>query len=422
MREESTIAFIVVIAAYLIGAIPFGFLIAKTKGVDLFRVGSGNIGATNVGRVVGRRFGVLVFILDFLKGALPIALAPEILHNLVAGTGPSRRSVDLLRVCVAAATLLGHLFPIYLQFRGGKGVATGAGAMFVLAPGPASIALLLWLATLSASRVVSLASIVAAITLALSRLLGYADPLAPDRFIVTCFCLAAAAIVIVKHQSNIGRLLRGMEPKLEVRPALGSLQRSMHLLALGLWLGSAFGNILSAPTIFATFKDVAKSLPSDRTAYITINEHLDDTKKEQLGNALAGAAVGPIFPLLFVLHAVCGTIALITALGWWDSVGRVNHWRVTIIAFALACVAVGWPVSQQVSALRLARFSMDKAIADAAKVDFAACHLASLGLSLLALLLAAIAMMLAANLPRGEERAVGAGISGEPSSLSCRVP
>src|SRR5260370_28616342 len=117
------------LAAYFIGAIPFGYLVARSRGVDIMRQGSGNIGATNVGRVLGRGYGILVFVLDFLKGALPVVGAKAVAPD---GLLPP----DSLPVAAGVAAFLGHLFPIYLRFRGGKGVATGAGAVAVVAAGP----------------------------------------------------------------------------------------------------------------------------------------------------------------------------------------------------------------------------------------------------------------------------------------------
>src|SRR6266852_4551303 len=120
------------LAAYFIGAIPFGYLIARSRGVDIFRQGSGNIGATNVGRVLGPAFGIVVFVLDFAKGAVPVAVAAW-----TAGRLDSGLPRDSLEVTAGLAAFLGHLFPVYLRFRGGKGVATGAGVMMVLVPIPA---------------------------------------------------------------------------------------------------------------------------------------------------------------------------------------------------------------------------------------------------------------------------------------------
>src|SRR5262245_54563182 len=126
-----------ILLSYLVGAIPFGYLIARSRGVDIFHAGSGNIGATNVGRVLGRRFGILVFVLDFLKGAVPVALMSW-----------WQGSRDGAAVAAGLAAFVGHMFPIYLGFRGGKGVATGTGVVAVLLPGPAVGAVLVWVTVL----------------------------------------------------------------------------------------------------------------------------------------------------------------------------------------------------------------------------------------------------------------------------------
>src|SRR6516162_509405 len=148
---------ITALLSYFIGAVPFGYLIARWRGVNILKQGSGNIGATNVGRVLGRRFGILVFLLDFAKGAVPALLAKG-----WATTHELELPRDSLAVAAAVAAFLGHLYPIYLRFRGGKGVATATGAVSVLLPGPALAAFLIWLAVVLASRYVSLASLAAA--------------------------------------------------------------------------------------------------------------------------------------------------------------------------------------------------------------------------------------------------------------------
>src|ERR1700737_4362332 len=141
------LAALTVFAGYGIGAIPFGYLIGRWRGVDIFQHGSGNIGATNVGRVLGKRFGILVFVLDFAKGAVPAALAlwvqqwPQDIPKVELGL-----LYKGLAVWTGLAAFLGHLFPIYIRFRGGKGVATGAGVVSVLVPIPALGALIVWLA------------------------------------------------------------------------------------------------------------------------------------------------------------------------------------------------------------------------------------------------------------------------------------
>ena len=139
-------AILTLLAAYLLGAIPFGFLLARWHGVDIFTQGSGNIGATNVGRVLGRKVGVLVFALDFTKGAGAVALA------IWVGAYFDDRlwSAGFVEVGAGMAAFLGHCFPIYLKFRGGKGIATGAGVVAVLLPMPMLVGLGVWIVVLCA--------------------------------------------------------------------------------------------------------------------------------------------------------------------------------------------------------------------------------------------------------------------------------
>src|SRR5947208_5009153 len=125
-RMDSTVlTLLTVLGAYLVGGVPFGYLVARWRGVDIFCAGSGNIGATNVGRILGRRFGILVFVLDFAKGALPVLAA----SLLPVGQDLTALPPGSAAVAAAVAAFLGHLFPIYLGLRGGKGVATGAGTV-----------------------------------------------------------------------------------------------------------------------------------------------------------------------------------------------------------------------------------------------------------------------------------------------------
>src|SRR5215472_4888386 len=196
--------------SYLAGAIPFGYLIARWRGVDILKQGSGNIGATNVGRVLGRPFGVLVFLLDFAKGALPAVLAKE-----WSATHEPELPADTLPVAAAVAAFLGHLFPVYLRFRGGKGVATAAGAVSVLLPGPALAALLIWLAVVLVSRYVSLASLTAAFILCVLRLVFTPQPWSADHWILTLFCLIAAGLIFLRHRANLFWLLHGNENRLK---------------------------------------------------------------------------------------------------------------------------------------------------------------------------------------------------------------
>jgi acyl-phosphate glycerol 3-phosphate acyltransferase len=200
---------LLVVLAYLVGSIPFGYLVARARGVDILRQGSGNIGATNVGRVLGRRWGILVFLLDFAKGALPVLLASWLPDPLVPSLPPHTTSV-----LVGVAAFLGHLFPLYLGFRGGKGVATGAGVVVVLVPVAALLAVLAWAVVLAASRYMSAASLTGAVVLCIVRLLPFFRPWDREEIVITVFCLVGALLVIVRHAANIRRLIQGTENRL----------------------------------------------------------------------------------------------------------------------------------------------------------------------------------------------------------------
>ncbi|HJZ89715.1 MAG TPA: glycerol-3-phosphate 1-O-acyltransferase PlsY [Gemmataceae bacterium] len=390
------VALLALVASYLVGAIPFGYLIARARGVDIFHAGSGNIGATNVGRVLGRKFGLLVFALDFAKGAGPVALT----SLLPADAHEALGLPDALRVGAALCTFLGHLFPIYLGFRGGKGVATGAGTVFVLVPGPAFLAILTWAAVVATTRTVSLGSIAAAAVLCAARLLSVSHPFDRDAVVITGFCLAGSTLMLAKHRANFRRLIQGNENRLEDKPMFGTLTRGIHVLALGTWFGAAvMFNFVAAPTIFEAFKDVVESAPSDRTAYQPLAPGASEEQRKQLASALAGAAVGPIFPKFFALEAVGGVLALVTALGWWKEPGRVHRLRAIITGLALGSVAIGWPISEKVSSLRVARFSPESG--DAARAAFAEWHLVSLALSFVTVVLAGVALVMAAKMPAG---------------------
>jgi acyl-phosphate glycerol 3-phosphate acyltransferase len=391
------------VLAYLVGALPFGYALGRLRGVNLFEAGSGNIGATNAARVLGRPFGAFVFVLDFLKGALPVAFAVPLAESLSPGASAAFGSPDVIRVGAAALAFLGHLFPIYLGFRGGKGVATGAGTIFVLVPGPAALAVLTWVVVLLASRIVSLSSLAAVTILVSARLVSTPAPFAPDRLPVTLYLVIGTGFVVLKHRANLRRLLVGTESRIGDFPMRDTILRGLHVLALGLWFGgAAFFNFGAATAIFASFKEVVNAGPSDRTAYVQIvPEGTSDAKKNELASALAGAAVGPVFPRYFTMQAVCGVIALATALSWWR-LGGVHKWRVVVIALAAATVAAGWPISEEVSRLRLERFSPDTSAAAAAKAAFGPWHLVSLFLSMVTVCLAGAALALAARLPEAK--------------------
>ena len=209
--------FIVPAAAYLIGAIPFGYLIGRLHGIDIRKVGSGNIGATNVTRTVGKVQGKICFFLDFFKGALPVALVNSVFTQDTAN----------LALAAGLAVILGHIFPIYLKFRGGKGVATAAGVALALAPYPLLCALLVWLVTFLTTRYVSLASIVAAAALpvAAALLLGLGLPTpVPLGASTLIFFTLIALLAILRHVSNIKRLLNGTESRFGNRAEKGKRQ------------------------------------------------------------------------------------------------------------------------------------------------------------------------------------------------------
>ncbi len=188
-------------AAYLLGSIPFGLLLTRLFGAgDVRKSGSGNIGATNVARVAGTLPGILTLLFDVAKGAAAVWLAGRV----------SNESATWMMIA-ALATLLGHCFPIWLKFRGGKGVATAAGAFLVLCPAALLGSVILFLLVAFFWRYISLASISAAASMPLLIYILWAQHAPPP--IVTFGALAAAGIIIYKHDGNIQRLVQGEEPK-----------------------------------------------------------------------------------------------------------------------------------------------------------------------------------------------------------------
>ena len=408
------------LGAYLVGGIPFGYLIARARGVDLFHQGSGNIGATNVGRVLGRRFGVLVFALDFAKGALPTLIALRL-----PGDVPAQE----LGVAAGLAAFLGHVFPIYLGFRGGKGVATGAGVVAVLLPGPFLGGLLTWVAVLCAAGYVSLASLMAAAALCLIRLGLDREPLAPDNSYGTVFCVLVAALVWLRHRGNLARLLQGRENRLKDSPAMQRLTRTVHVLALGLWFGmTVFFTFFVGLPLFGTYEELGQS--ANRPAWFPLTGQFQkkdadlDGPKEQ-GTRAAGRAVGAIFPWYFLLQGACGLLALGTAIGLSRAhPGRVHRIRAAILLVAVLTVLVGWPLELKVNALRAPRNeavdtflqsppqaeAQARTEALAAKREFGTWHLFSVLLNLGTVVLVTAGMALAAQLPGSESRPGGEGI------------
>jgi glycerol-3-phosphate acyltransferase PlsY len=195
--------------AYLLGAVPFGLLIGLARGVDIRKTGSGNIGATNVFRSVGRGWGALALTLDALKGLIPAALFPVC---LAATTDHSDVSLEA-RLLFGCLAVVGHNWPVYLRFRGGKGIATTGGALIGIAPAALGVGVLGWLAAFLATRFVSVASIVAAIVIPAAAWFLYGR----DSTLVPAVLTLLGVIAILRHRSNIGRLLKGQENRVDFR-------------------------------------------------------------------------------------------------------------------------------------------------------------------------------------------------------------
>jgi acyl-phosphate glycerol 3-phosphate acyltransferase len=204
-------AALAVLAAYLIGSIPFGYVIARAvKGIDIRTVGSGNLGATNVGRVLGRPYFFLVLALDLLKGFLPTLGFPPLVVWLTGGV-----PVDL-PVLVALAAILGHTFPIYLKFRGGKGVATSLGAVLALDPASCAVAVVVFGVVLVLSRYMSLASLIGGAGFAVAHFVIHPDPWSREHIAMSLFSVAVVALLVVRHRSNIGRIIAGTENRVNL--------------------------------------------------------------------------------------------------------------------------------------------------------------------------------------------------------------
>lgn len=205
--------------AYLCGSIPFGLIVGKIKGIDPRKSGSGNIGATNLGRLLGVQYFILVFILDLLKGALPCLAAGAIL-----GFHVDDRPTCLLWIAVAAAALFGHVFSIFLKFKGGKGVATSAGVMLGIYPYYTYAGLIgfaAFAAVFLITRYVSVASIVSAIVFPAAFIaIGlWQWPITGPLLPLLCFAILIPILIIYKHRGNLARLRAGTESRFVRKPA-----------------------------------------------------------------------------------------------------------------------------------------------------------------------------------------------------------
>lgn len=188
--------YLLVLFAYLLGSVPTGYILGSLAGVDVRKAGSGNVGATNVARVVGKRHGIFTLVMDIAKGFVPVIFAVNL------DLTPSATAL------VGIAAFLGHLYPVFLRFQGGKGVATALGVFLGVAPWTALILAVIFALVLWATRVVSLSSMVAAIFAPLVFWLFV------HSWILTGMSLFIAAMIVLRHRGNIQRLLSGTEPRL----------------------------------------------------------------------------------------------------------------------------------------------------------------------------------------------------------------
>ena len=196
---------IALLCSYLVGAIPFGLLFSRAVGKDVRLEGSGNIGATNVNRVLGKKLGILTLLCDVSKGFLPVYVASLLLP-------PSVNSDMIIALC-GLATVVGHMFPVYLGFKGGKGVATALGVFLYFSPLAILFALLLFVA------VVVMSGFVSAGSLAASALIPITMWYLGDSLPLILVSLVIAVLIWIKHSSNIGRLIRGEEQSWKTKGA-----------------------------------------------------------------------------------------------------------------------------------------------------------------------------------------------------------
>ena len=194
------------LVAYLLGSIPTGYLVAKARGVDIRTVGSGNIGATNAFRVLGKWLGVFVLLMDALKGWVAVQAGALVVSKLLPGA-----SLENLRITAGIAAILGHNFTCWLRFKGGKGIATSAGVLLALVPGALFIILSIFIILFIATRYVSLGSIAASFTLPFATWFTTHDPG------LTAVTGAMGALAILKHRKNIQRLLNGTENRIQFK-------------------------------------------------------------------------------------------------------------------------------------------------------------------------------------------------------------
>lgn len=191
---------------YLLGSIPTGFLVARARGVDIRTVGSGNIGATNAFRVLGKGWGIFVLLMDALKGWIAVQIGAHLVNQMFPGV-----ALDNLRITAGVAAILGHNFTCWLRFKGGKGIATSAGVLIALVPWALLIILSIFIILFVTTRYVSIGSIAASFMLPFATWFTTKDPR------LTVVTGAMGALAILKHRKNIQRLMNGTENRIQFK-------------------------------------------------------------------------------------------------------------------------------------------------------------------------------------------------------------
>jgi glycerol-3-phosphate acyltransferase PlsY len=204
---EIFVCVVIALAAYLLGSIPAGYLAGRARGIDIRKVGSGNIGATNAFRILGKTAGTLVLVADGLKGWMAVSLLPGIAAEF-CGVNLGAEPPEYLKIVAGLAVILGHNYTCWLRFKGGKGVATSAGVLAALVPAAFVASLITWILVCLLTRYVSVASIASALVL------PFATWLAHYGLMMICITTLMSALAIYKHKGNIARLMNGTENKI----------------------------------------------------------------------------------------------------------------------------------------------------------------------------------------------------------------
>lgn len=197
---------LIALLSYLMGSVPAGYIAGRFAGIDIRRVGSGNIGATNVLRVLGKPYGYAVFLFDFCKGVGAVRVSILIIN----AAHPGNQESELVGIMAGVLCVLGHTYPVWLGFKGGKGVATSVGVLFGLMPAAALTVLAVWFVTFQATKYVSVASIVAAVALPVTTAVMVRFEKAGMPLVYFSACLAV--VIVWRHRSNVSRLMKGTEP------------------------------------------------------------------------------------------------------------------------------------------------------------------------------------------------------------------